>query len=69
MISAFLFMTAMVGVIDGAVYLVRHERARRRAAKIVLPGLPPIDDAFPDDFGLCTEPTLPVRQPEPAIPF
>lgn len=69
MIPAFLFMVAVVGIIDGVLHLVHHERARRRAAKIVLPDLAPIDDSFPDDWGLCVEPPLPERQPERAIPF
>lgn len=43
MIPAFLFVVAMVGLIDGAAHLVRHERARRRAAKIVFPPLHTIE--------------------------
>lgn len=37
MIATAIFMIALWGVIDGAIWLVRHERARRRAARFQWP--------------------------------
>lgn len=36
-LAAALFLILSYGVIDGAVYLCRHEAARRRAARYVFP--------------------------------
>lgn len=37
MLCALIFLLALYGVIGGAVYLCRHEAARRRAERYVFP--------------------------------
>lgn len=43
MIATAIFMIALWGVIDGTIWLVRHERARRRANRFQWPPMKTIE--------------------------